>query len=145
MVKLGVPSCRQNLGYGMPLPSEGIVALVFDEHRPEHTCMLVGDGYQGLVIALTAMKIDDPSLQTICAGGVYPKRRLQRASGPLDQERAQVDIAAQADASQPGPAARTMLSRRETKPGAKLSPVPEDLCIGYRGRQRARCDRADAK
>ncbi|MGO9445266.1 MAG: hypothetical protein ACLPXB_10880 [Thiobacillaceae bacterium] len=52
--------------------------------------MFVGNRHQGFVLALPLMEIDYPSLQTVVAGGLCPKRRLQGPSGPLDEKRAQV-------------------------------------------------------
>lgn len=99
--------------------------------------MLVGNCNQPLVIALAFVKLLDPPLQPACVRGVGTQRRLQCASGALDEQRAQIDVATQADMPQPGPAARAVLSRRQAQLGAKLSAISEDLRVGHRGRQRA--------
>ena len=89
----------------MPLPRIGVVVFVLCEHRPQHPGMLVGNRNQRLVIALAFMELPDPSLQAACVRGVGTQRRLQRTSGALNKQRAQIDVAAQADMSQPGLAA----------------------------------------
>jgi hypothetical protein len=78
--------------HGMPLPRVGVVTLL-GEHRPQHAAVLVGSRNQRLVVALAFVELPDPSLQAASVRGSGTQRRLQRASGALDEQRAQVDIA----------------------------------------------------
>jgi hypothetical protein len=99
--------------------------------------MLICNRNQRFVIALAFMELPDSSLQAACVRGIGTQCRLQRTSGTLNEQSAQIDIAAQADMSEPCPAARAVLARRQAKPGAELSAISEDLRVGHRGGQRA--------
>src|SRR5689334_8425198 len=101
--------------------------------------MLVGNRNQRLVIALAFMELSDPSLQAACVRGVGTQRRLQRASGALNQQSAQIDVPAQADMSEPRPATGAMLARGQAKPGTELPPIAKDLCVGNGRGQRTGC------
>src|SRR5450432_1884141 len=127
----------------MPLPSRGVVAFILGKHGPKDAGMLVGDGDQGLVVALATIQLDDPALQSTGACGLRIDGRLQCTASTLNQQGAQIDVAAQADPSQSGPAAGAVLPRREAEPGAKLTTILEDLGIRNRYRQRTRCEGAD--
>ena len=105
----------------MALPRVGIVTFVFCKHRPQNPGMLVGNRNQRLVIALAFMELPDPSLQAACVRGVGTQRRLQRTSGALNQQRAQIDVAAQVDMSQPRPATGTVLPWRQAEPGSRTA------------------------
>jgi len=129
----------------MPLPSRGIVAFILGEHGPEDAGMLVGDGDQCLVVALAAIELDDPTRQPTGSRWLRVDRCLQGTSGTLNEQGAQLDIAAQPDPSESGLAAGAVLSRREAEPGAKLAPAPEDPGIGNRDCQRVGGDRANAQ
>lgn len=112
------------------LPCIRIVTLTPGEHCPQHAGVLVGNRNQRLVIPLAIMKLPDPSLQAARMCGVGMQRRLQRTSGSLNQQRAQIDIASQADVSKPRPATGAALARRQAKPGAELSPLRKMLASG---------------
>src|SRR6185437_10010150 len=77
--------------------------------------------------------------------GVGTQRRLQRASGALNQQSAQIDVPAQADMSEPRPATGAMLARGQAKPGTELPPIAKDLCVGNGRGQRTGCHRTDAE
>ncbi|MGF6383167.1 hypothetical protein OKW31_006168 [Paraburkholderia atlantica] len=62
------------------------------------------------------MKLPDPLLQAARVRGVRTQRRLQRTSGALNQQRAQIDIPSQADVPKPRPAAGAVLARRQADP-----------------------------
>jgi hypothetical protein len=89
----------------MPLPRIAVVMFVLCEHRPQHPGMLVGNRNQRRVISLAFVELPDPPLQAACVRGVRTQRRLQRTSGALNEQRAQIDVAAQAEMSEPRPAA----------------------------------------
>src|SRR5450631_335047 len=110
----------------MPLPSRGVVAFILGKHGPKDAGMLVGDGDQGLVVALATIELDDPALQSTGACGLRIDGRLQCTASTLNQQGAQIEVAVQADPSQSGPAAGAMLPRREAEPGAKLTTILED-------------------
>ena len=55
-------------------------------------------------------ELPDPSLQAAGVRGFGAQRRLQRTSSDVNEQRAQVDVAAQADMSEPRPAARSVLA-----------------------------------
>ena len=141
------------LGYGSRgkpgpwdvLPCGGVVALVLGKHRPHDARVLVGDRDQGLLIATATVEFDDPSLQPAGSRRLRLQGRLKSASGTLDQERPQIDIAAQADAPQSSLATLAALSGRQSQPSAELPAALEGRRIGHCRRQRARGDWADAQ
>ena len=53
---------ERRLVHRVPLPRGGIVAFVLSQHGPEDACMLVSDGDQRLVVALTPVELNDPAL-----------------------------------------------------------------------------------
>jgi hypothetical protein len=114
------------------LPRVGVVTFVLCEHGPQHAGVLVGNRNQRLVIPLAFMELPDPSLQAAGVRGVGTQRRLQRTSDALNEQRAQVDVAAQADMSEP-------------RPPELLPSVLEDPRIGHRGGQCAGGERTDAE
>jgi hypothetical protein len=73
------------------------------------------------------------------------QRRLQRTSGALNQQSAQIDIAAQADMSERRPATGAVLARRQAKPGTELPAIAEDLRVGNGRSQATGCYRTDAE
>src|ERR1700741_1530514 len=97
--------------HGMTLPRVGVVTFVLCEHGPQHAGVLVGNRNQRLVVSLAFMELPDPSLQAAGVRGVGRQGRLQRTSGALNEQRAQIDVAAQADMSEPRLAARAVLAR----------------------------------
>ena len=109
--------------HGMALPRVGVVTFVLREHGPQHPGMPVGNRNQRLVISLAFMELPDPSLQAAGVRGVGTRRRLQRTSGALNEQRVQVDVAAQTDMAQPCFATGAVLAWRQAKPGAELAPV----------------------
>ena len=96
------------------LPRISIVTLALCQHRPQHARVLVGNRNQRLVITLAFMELPDPSLQAARVCGVRTQRRLQRTSGTLNEQRAQIDVASQADVSKARPATGAVLAWRET-------------------------------
>lgn len=112
---------------------------------PPHPGVLVGNRNQRLVIPLAIIELPDSLLQAAHMCGVGMQRRLQRTSGALDQQRAQIDVAPQAHVSEPRPATGAVLARREAKPCTELSAIAEDACIGNCGSQRTGGHRPDAK
>lgn len=76
------------------------------------------------------MELPDPSLQAARVRGVRTQCRLQGTSGALNEQRAQIDIASQADVSQPRPAARAVLARRQAQPGPNCRPLRKIFASG---------------
>ena len=91
--------------------------------------MLVGNGHQRLVITLARVKFDDPALQAVGPRRFHPEGGLQRTARALDQEGAQIDIAAQTDSPQARLATRAVLPGGDPQPGTKLPPVFENLRV----------------
>jgi hypothetical protein len=56
--------------------------------------MLVRDGDQGLIAALATIELDDPALQSIGSCWLRVDGCLQRTARTLNQQSAQVNIAA---------------------------------------------------
>ena len=107
--------------------------------------MLVGDRDQRLVITLACIQRYDPALQVRGLSGWSPQRHLQCATGALDQQCAQVPIAAATTVAQARLAAGARLTRCEPEPGAELAAVAEDGRVRHRGRKGAGGEHTDTQ
>ncbi len=99
----------------------GIEGLTPRHHRPQDARVLVGQRNHRLLptgaFAQRQRPLRDPVLSSV--------RRHHGRLRPLDQQRAQVGVAALGDAAQAGLAAAGVLARRQADPRAELSAVPE--------------------
>lgn len=113
----------------------GAQRFVAGEQYPEQTGMFVGDGDQGLVVADALVGGDHPGGEAVSSLGAGAQGGLQGRACALDQQAAQVVVAAAADATQTRLAAGGVLPRGEAQPGGELAPAAELGRIGDGGRQ----------
>lgn len=101
--------------------------------------MLVGQGDAGLVPTFSGPQALGPATHGIKLAG----RADHLASGAMDQQGAQVSIAAFGDAAQSWHSAGTVLSRHQTQSSGKLPAVLEVTAVADAGDQRRGCDHPD--
>ena len=77
--------------------------------------------------------------------GLAAAEPRERRPGAMDQERAQVDVAALRDAAEPGLAAGGHLPRHQPEPGREIARAREVLRLADRRGQRGGVERADAR
>ena len=122
-----------------------IVIDVAGEHCPQLPRVLVGNRDQHFTEGHPGGQLADPEL---FGSSLFRADRfgpLQAAACALDQERAQVHIAATTDRAEPGVAATGMLCGYETEPGGQLPAVLEVPGRTDTGDHRISRQRADAK
>lgn len=110
------------------------------QHRPDHPRILVGDRDYRPVRAATLFHGIDPCAEAVGLVLGSP----DDGAGAMDQERAQVLIAALADAHQDASVAARVLSRHESQPGSEMTAVFEVASGADRRDNRGRGLRADA-
>src|SRR5580658_9086374 len=97
------------------------IAVATREQRPHHSCVLVGQGHDRIIGPASELKPAQPDATRVAFA-------LGHACGsacPVDEQRAQVTIAALADAEQHRALAAGALARHQPQPGAELAAVGE--------------------
>src|SRR5690606_4617030 len=108
-------------------PGLGVVILAARQHRPQLSCVLVGDGHEDLAEWQSTLERLDPELLGRGPLTRYRVGALQAASGALDQQRPEIAVTATADAAESRSATAGMLHRHQHEPRGELSPVAELL------------------
>ena len=117
----------------------GVEAFFARHHRPQDAGVLVGHGHAGLLPSHARRQLRQPARGRVVASVGGHHRRL----GALDQQRAQVVVAAFGDAPQTGLAAAGVLAWHQAQPGAELVAALELLEVTHAGGQRRRTEFAD--
>ena len=104
---------------------------------------------RAFLLAMATQAFCQPTRAVSCTsqrevGSSRLSARHHRGLGALDQQRAQVVVAALGDAPQTGLAAAGVLARHHAQPGAELVAALELLEVAHAGRQRRRTEFADA-
>src|SRR5215471_6177652 len=117
-----------------------LVAALVREQRPSDTCVLRRQCHRSDVLVAPDKQSLEPAISLIR----LPLGRVDHRARPVDQERAQVYVAALADPTQRRFAPGAFVPRHHAEPGRYLPSILEALRIAQRGYQCARADRADA-
>lgn len=110
------------------------------EQGPDGTGVFVGQGYGRLVPGFRLLQRFGPAAARVGA----PGRVAQFAACAVDEQRAQLNVAAFVDAPEPRFPAGGVLSRRESDPGGELAIVAEIVAVSDRGDDDRGGDRSDA-
>jgi integrase len=110
------------------------------QHRPRHPRHLVGQRHDDHVAVRSGQKRLEPAPPGIAA----PRQMRQRRPGAVDQQGAQMLVAAIGDAEQALLAAGRMLARRQAQPGRQVPASGERRCSSHRRHQGRRIERPDA-
>jgi hypothetical protein len=105
----------------------GVVVDSPRQHRPQNAGVLVGQRHQSLLLSDTVAQLQQPLRDAVIAIG----RGQQSGLGALDQQGAQVVIAALGDATQPVFAAGGVLARHQSNPGAELACALELVHVAH--------------
>ena len=124
--------------------SARVVVHVVGEHRPQLPRVFVGDRHQQFAERHPARQLGDPDLLGRGLSSADHFGALQAAARTLDQQGAQVRVAAAADRAQSRVPAAGVLSRHQPEPRGQLPAVLEVLRRAHAGHHRIGRDRADA-
>ena len=107
---------------------------------PKTPCRLVGERDGGLVVADPCGEGQRPRLRAIEGPGfsVRDLRAAQHRSGAVDQQRAQVDIAALGDAAEPSPGTAGVFARCEAQATGEVASGGKSFELADRGTE-GRC------
>ena len=120
------------LGRRLDADMLGIEALLTRHHCPKDSGVLVGHGHAGFLPAHPLNELFEPA-----AGGVVALVHTHDGGlGTLDQQRAQIVVAALGDTPQAGLAAGGVLARHDAQPGTKLPAGLELIEVSHRGGER---------
>ena len=87
----------------------------------------------------------DHGLQPSSQRGVALRQRRQCCSGPVDEQGAQIGVAALGDAQQPRLAASGMLPGNQAEPSPKIPGFGDAACVAHRRDQRRCVQNPDAE
>jgi hypothetical protein len=142
-----IPGASLPVGFVSPPRSSGSlrrqlgsIRVVAGEHGPDDPRVLVRQRYSHDVRMPPFAHPAEPKASLV----LLAMRLAEHGPCAVDHERAQVAVAALADAEQPGAAASRSLPRHEPQPCRELPAVAEACPVAHRGHQRRRRDRPDA-
>src|ERR1700682_5940290 len=116
------------------------IGVTARQQRPQYSRVLVGQGHRRHVRAASELKPAQPDTACVAFALGHPCG----GSCPVDEQRAQVTIAALADAKQYRAVAAGVLARHQPQPGAELAAVGELPRITDRPDHSRRHQRTDA-
>ena len=111
---------------------------------PDDTGVLVGDRDQRFVIADSLHELHDPGAQSIMFGWSSAQCTLQRGARSLDEQSAQIGVAAMRDAAEPAFAATGTLPRDDAEGGGKLPAIAVITRVAHAGHGGTGGQRANA-
>src|SRR5262249_6531831 len=123
---------------------DALESAPFVENRPGDAGQLVGERNRQHVVVQALFGGLDPGLEPIALPMLWPDLD-QHDPGRLDEQSAQIAIAALRDAAKDRAVSSRDLLRDQSEPGTKVAAFCEGISSADCGHHRARDDRADAR